>query len=384
MTRSSNQQLAELWEDHEPPCLSLYQPTHRHLPDNQQDLIRFRNLLKELEVSLLRQYEPREVQALLEPCHRLGEQPDFWNHTLDALAVFRAAGFFRVWRLQEPVPELAIAARSFHTKPLLRSLFATGRFQVLCLSLKRIRLFEGNRDVLDEVDLVDEVPRTIEEALGEELTEPHLTVGSYTMGPAGPNPNARHGHGGRRDEMDVDKERFFRVVDRAILEHYSKPSGLPLILTALAEHQGHFRALSRNTFLLERRLEVNPEALSSAELRAGVWKIVEPEYRSYLDGIIEQFGTGRSRGLGMEDLALIGKAAIEGRVGTLLLDGDCHIPGHIDRKTGQVAPGDLSHPEIDDLLDDLGELVLQKGGQVLVVSQDRMPASSGAAAILRF
>ena len=30
----------------EPPCLSLYQPTHRHHPDNQQDPIRFRNLLK--------------------------------------------------------------------------------------------------------------------------------------------------------------------------------------------------------------------------------------------------------------------------------------------------------------------------------------------------
>ena len=27
----------------EPPCLSLYQPTHRHHPDNLQDPIRFRN-----------------------------------------------------------------------------------------------------------------------------------------------------------------------------------------------------------------------------------------------------------------------------------------------------------------------------------------------------
>ncbi len=33
----------------QPPCLSLYQATHRHRPDNQQDPIRFRNLVKELE-----------------------------------------------------------------------------------------------------------------------------------------------------------------------------------------------------------------------------------------------------------------------------------------------------------------------------------------------
>lgn len=31
---------------HTPPCLSLYQPTHATHPDNQQDVIRFRNLVK--------------------------------------------------------------------------------------------------------------------------------------------------------------------------------------------------------------------------------------------------------------------------------------------------------------------------------------------------
>jgi len=32
-----------LLASHEPPCLSLYQPTHRAHPDKQQDPIRFRN-----------------------------------------------------------------------------------------------------------------------------------------------------------------------------------------------------------------------------------------------------------------------------------------------------------------------------------------------------
>jgi hypothetical protein len=36
----------ELLRPHESPCLSLYQPTHRRHPDDQQDPIRFRNLLK--------------------------------------------------------------------------------------------------------------------------------------------------------------------------------------------------------------------------------------------------------------------------------------------------------------------------------------------------
>ena len=38
--------------DHESPCLSLYQPTHRRHPENDQDRIRFRNLVKQMEESL--------------------------------------------------------------------------------------------------------------------------------------------------------------------------------------------------------------------------------------------------------------------------------------------------------------------------------------------
>ena len=44
--------LAALRESHEAPCISLYQPTHRHHPDSEQDPIRFRNLRRRLELSL--------------------------------------------------------------------------------------------------------------------------------------------------------------------------------------------------------------------------------------------------------------------------------------------------------------------------------------------
>ena len=37
--------LREVRAAHEPPCISLYQPTHRHHPNNKQDPIRFRNLV---------------------------------------------------------------------------------------------------------------------------------------------------------------------------------------------------------------------------------------------------------------------------------------------------------------------------------------------------
>ena len=159
---------AGLWESREPPCLSLYQPTHRHRPDNQQDPIRFRNLVKALEESLLEKYPKSEVRPLLDPFLALADDRDVWNHALDGLAVLGAKGMFRVYGLPRPVAELAVVADSFHTKPLLRMLQSADRYQVLGLNRQAIRLFEGDRDALDEIEPAQGIPRTITEALGED------------------------------------------------------------------------------------------------------------------------------------------------------------------------------------------------------------------------
>ena len=52
-----------LLAEHEAPCLSLYQPTHRHHPDNTQDPIRFRNLVKQLAESLRANLKRRKEQS---------------------------------------------------------------------------------------------------------------------------------------------------------------------------------------------------------------------------------------------------------------------------------------------------------------------------------
>ena len=377
-----NDYQAGLLGAHEPPCLSLYQPTHRAYPENQQDPIRFKNLLKSLEQSLRQKYTTRDVKPLLQPFQDLSANQDFWNHTQDGLAVLGAPGLFRVYRLQRTVPELSVVADSFHIKPLIRILQSSDRYQLLGLNRREVKLFEGNRDALDEIEPAPGVPRTITDALGAELTEPHLTVASYGTGAAGPA--MRHGHGAKKDEVDLDAERFFRAVDRAVLEHHSRPSGLPLILAALPEHHSLFRQVSQNSFLVSEAVDIHPDALSGEALRERAWRVIEPRYLARLATLVDEFGKAKSNGLGSDDAALIAEAAAAGRVATVLIEAERHLPGRVDQVSGQVEFGDLAHPEIDDLLDDIGELVLKKGGQVVVVPAERMPVDTGVAAIYRF
>jgi len=384
--------LAELASFATPPCLSLYQPTHRHHPDNLQDPIRYRHGLDALEASLRQHYPAAETRELLKPFEALAHDHDFWQHTLDGLAVLGGAGLFRVFRLQRAVPELAIVAGSFHTKPLRRFLQSVGRYQVLGLSRHRVQLFEGDRNVLDEIALGEGVPGTIEDALGDEFTDPHLTSSSY--GGVGSvhgggvhgsgNMAMRHGQGGKKDEVDGDAERFFRAVDRAVLEHHSKPSGLPLLLAALPEYHHVFHQLSHNPQLLEAGLLFNPERVPIDELRARAWDAVEPRHVAQQQAWAEAFGVARSRGMGSDDLAQVAEAAAAGRVAMLLIESGRQIGGSLDRASGGIEVAPLRNPDVDDLLDDIGELVETMGGEVVVMPADRMPVDTGLAATFRY
>ncbi len=366
-----------------PPCLSLYQPTHRNHPANQQDPIRFRNLVKQLESSLLQQSSAADTDALLAPFHALADDHEFWSATRDGLAILGDRDTFRVFKLQRPVAELAIVADSFHTKPLMRLRQAADRYQVLGVNRHTFRLFEGNQYALDEIKPSPLVPSTLTAALGEQLTEPHHTVASYG-GAGGTHGAMHHGHGGKEAEVDSDAERFFRIIDRGVTEHHSKPSGLPLMLATLPEHRRMFHALSHNPQLLPEGLDVFPDALTLDELRERAWSVFEPIYLARIDAIIDQFGSARAHELGDADLDAVAAAIFAGRVATLLVQADRVVPGRIDADTGALRLADMGTPGVDDVLDDMAELTVKMGGQVVVVPAYRMPTDSGVAAIFRF
>jgi hypothetical protein len=353
--------------------------------------------VKELQASLGAQAKSEEGAALLAPLHALADDADFWLHALDGLAVFSSPGFFRAMRLQRTVEALAIVADSFHVKPLLRIVQSAGRFQVLALNRRSVRLFEGDRDVLDEIPLAAAVPATIDDALRKEtLADESRDVapgGGEPSGGAGDRVDTRAGnksggvhrsHNDTKDTANLEVERFFRAVDRAVIEHHSKPSGLPLVLAALPEYHSPFRTLSHNRQLAEAAIEINPEALTADALRARAWELIRPHYEERLARLVDRFGAANGTGLATDRLQDAAVAAVEGRVDTLLVEASRRVPGNIDPATGKVQHGDLEKPGVDDALDDLAERVLRTGGDVVVVPTERMPTKTGLAAIYRY
>ncbi|NTV02729.1 MAG: hypothetical protein HGB04_08110 [Chlorobiaceae bacterium] len=384
MKRESTGIPAGLLKEHDSPCISIFMPTGRRHPENLQDALHFKNLVTEAREKGIALVGKRGIQSLIDRLTPMIDDHDFWMHTLDGVAVFVSPDHFQVLHLQEPVEaQVSVSEKGkFHIKPLLRLFQSGDRFQVLAVTRTDVRLFEGNRFRLEEIRPAAGVPKTLVDALGFETTPPHQTVASF--GVAGSPGSMRHGHSSRRDEEELDIERFYRVVDRAVTEWHSMPSGLPLILAALPEHQSEFRAVSHNPHLLEEGLSIDPRLAGSEELRLLAWELLEPRWSMKVDEMLAKYEEYYSKQLGDDDPYVIAKAAGAGRVWTLLLDSERRYPGSLEPATGRIVPAKAGDVSAGDVLEDLAMLVLDNGGEVLVLPSEKMPSLTGVAALYRY
>ncbi|MBB5438112.1 hypothetical protein HDC92_001787 [Pedobacter sp. AK017] len=366
------------------PCISVYMPAHQSHPRNLQDILDYKKLLKKVEISLSQLYSLNEIKQHMNPLESLINDKKFWNHTTPGIAIFNGPGIFKVIGLLENVGKMAIVANSFHTKPLRQFLQTMDRYQILGLSLDRIQLFEGNRHSLIEIILPEETPTTLTAVLGKEVTEKHTTVASYG-GVGKGSIDMHHGDGGIKDQIDHDTEKFFRFVSKEIFENFSKPTGLPLILAALPEHHSLFHEVSKNPFLLKEGIYKNPEHISTDNLAKMAWKVMEPAYLLKIKDLIEQFGQAKANNLGSDELETTAKAVAMGRVATLLVEAHRIISGKItDNNTGSIEYKPIKHPKINDLLDNIANMAITMGSDVLVIPLHDMPSQTGLAAIFRY
>ena len=362
-------------------CVSIYMPTHRRHPQNQQDPIRFKNLAKSA-VEQIRQsddFTADDVSGVEKRLAELEQDREFWNHRADGLAWFYRDGQDHVFDLQRSVDEMAVVARSLHIKPLIRVTQSADRYHVLALTRHSAKLYGGNQDALDEV-FIEEVPATMEEALGDELTEPHLGAASY----GGTGQTMFHGHGSKDEEANKDRDRYFRIVAGAIEKNWSNPSRVPLMLVAVAEHHAPYHRISSDRFLLEQGVQKDPSSMNQEELHQATWEVMRQHYDKQLSEYAERFADAQARRQGSAVISDVLREAASGRVELLLLEEDAALPGKVDWTTGKIDEAEVNDPQVDDALDDLAEMVIARGGTVRILRSGSLESKSKIGAIYRY
>jgi len=366
-------------------CISLFMPTVRSGNEVRQNRIRFKNLVHRVEETLASEgMKRREIERHLEPAARIEHDRIFWQQQLDGLAVFRTSRLFRYYRLPLSLEELAVVGRRLHVKPLLRLFSGNGRFYLLTLSQKQVRLFLGSHYSVNEVRL-RRVPQGLAEAMKYEEVERQLQYHSGTGAAekGGRRAAVYHGQGAGKAEVKDQILRYFRRVDKAV-HGVLRTEQAPLVLVGLEYLFPIYRQANTYPYLLEEGVDANADELGMQHLHEHSWTVVESHFRKAQEQAAGRFSELAGTDRASDSLEEIVPAAVDRRIEALFVPRGLHVWGRFDRKKRKVIVDAKSQPENEDLLDLSAVHTLDADGTIYAVDSNELPGKGPAAAIFRY
>ena len=387
------ERLRELLDEPGGSAVSIYLPTSRSSSEADADRLRFRAALDRARELLSTEGDGAgdDASGMLEELEPLTKDTEFWRYQADGLAVFVSAGLRRMYRVPTQVPELVVVGPTFHTRPLIEHLQAPDRYWVLGLSQKKIRLWEGTARGATPVDLTG-LPRNLLDALGFEFERDYEIVHRMKAGPSrgeqgrGGHTPVFHGHGAAKEETEDELRLFFKKVDEGLQQMLSDEIG-PVVLAAVEHYHPLYRSVSKLQNLTDAGITANVNEWTADQVHEKAWPIAKEKALEKVDEALELWESSYGRGKGEMDLANLGKLAVAGRLRLLLTERDRRVWGTLDRNTGALEivqeGGDDPDNHAVDLLDELAELVILRGGRAMVLSSERIPTETGVAGVLR-
>lgn len=384
MKQFTKEELRELMNIGEEPCISFFLPTDPVGTEAQQNRIRLKNLLRQAEEQLKESgYRNAEIQKVLSPIDTLLKDSIFWSHQQDGLAVFVNPSEFRYYRLPLSFDMVTEVGKQFHLKPLMPLLTQDQQFYLLTLSQNQIRLFQGSPQSIYPMNL-DGIPESLSEALRYDDLEKQLQFNTRSpQGGDGKRAASFHGQGIGMENTKKDLLQFFHKVDKGIQEKITQPEA-PLVLAGVDYLFPIYREANTYPKLVENGITGNPEDLTLKKLHQSALSVVHPLFKQAEEKALHQFaeleGTGRASRR-IKDIVL---ASFHGRIESLFVAKGPHCWGIVNKDATDVAFEEAPSPENNDLMNLAAQQTYLNSGNVYVLTPEEMPGDSTLAAIFRY
>jgi hypothetical protein len=319
----------------EGPMISIYLSKDVSILDQKSFSERWKELLLKAEYYLLKDYTRSYVENFMKKLWN-GAFLDKLEGLDRGLVVFYSEASFDgevgYLRVQSPVNDLVIVADSFHIKPLIRIKNNTRGFFIVTMSSRAINVLIENNSHLIKLD-------------------------SYRNEP------------GIEGKNKKDSKEFFLNASRELNKLFTAYR-LPIILAGVKDHIGHMKKLLDQKMLMTESIIGNVEKMKSDELQERVYNILTPFYNQQELGAVGELEAAMGRNHAITYLEDIAISAVYGKILKLFVVENRYIWGSINKSTGEIfiAPRRVNAHD-DDVLDDLCQIVLAKGGEVVVVKE---------------
>lgn len=348
---------------------------------NDKDRIQFENLVSEAKKQLYESDLDEKDQLLRQLDDVMGRQDELIQF-IGGLTIYITPDDFYYYHLAIPVINRVRIGQKPYVLPLISNYQYTRDYNLLVLNRESIRVFEGHGERIEELPIseIEDAPIDLETALGTEKEGGSLNFGTYS-GNSGTRGSSQffHGHSETSEEKDIDRDRYFNIVDKFVYDNYSNVNKLPLIVYTVEENQAVFRNLSNNEYLAKTGINGSAANLNNNEIKERVAQtideIIAHQRNELLDRLAETSPDNRIENI-PDDLA---SASLQGRIESLYVEKGAEIKGTLTDE-GRYNENDDSNNFIEQIVDN----VIRSRGEVYILDPSEMPGDTPIAARLRY
>lgn len=335
--------------------------SHRTKPDYLKDELNLKNHIKEVETRLLSDTTKRDATKLIDKLHTLASQIDH-SHNLESLMLFVNHDIAEYTRLPIKVVDRVIIDDTFATRDLVRAMHAEAHYYVLVLSQEKARLIEAMNDqVIKEFKL----PFPMENQEFFTKNKGEAAVAS------------------RKSNLIAE---FFNTVDKAV-NVIRKDNPLPVLICTVEENYPEYLKIADHketiftSFLNKNRMNEKDHAIVLESS-----KIIEKHNTKRNNSRKAELLKAVSENKFLSDTNDIWKAISEGKIQTLFIEQGLFQPAVLENDEIVFVTEDHRTDKgvIDDIYDEMIELNMNFGGDVVFLPKGELDKFNGFGAVTRY
>lgn len=274
---------------------------------------------------------------------------------------------------------------SFQVRELAYNMGLLEEYLVLLISEHKTLALRGFNDSLSVVQIAD-LPASITEqgTYTDDNRFTHMSPAHRGTGPAHQNGFTHQGGGGELDNQEHLRLYMVRIDQAA--GKYMQEENLRFVLMGTEKKVAHYIKASKNADRLIGTINGNYDHLPAHELGKMAAQVVQDKLAEEREGAMDQLQNAIGQNLYVAGIQSVWQAAFEGRVRTMIVEKGYQCKAVL-KENGYVLEPDAesdTDPVAEDAVDDLIEMVINKGGNVIFTEDGKLESHQQLAAITRY
>lgn len=347
------------------PSISIIIPTNTKYPHFKYDEEKLKLLVNRLEEKILDEFPPSIADPLITKLSKVYQEIDF-THLSKGLAIYVSRDQEKVFHLSFPVVEKVIIDKSFEIRDLLYATKHSLDYLVLLISSNGNKLFKGLNRSLEEIKLTD-APKNVNEWKIDLPTK----VGNFT-------------------DAEVVKEetleKYLHDIDKSLSAEL-KTFDYPVVICSVERIISKYKKITRNQKSILDYVSGNFEHATIPEIINKIAIVFERKFEKEQEEYLKLLDEAVGKDAFASGINEVWRVAMEQRGRILLVEKNYYCPAKYGKTKYTLITKDIdknSMYTLKDAVDDLIEVVLKFGGDVVFVDDGKLADHNRIALITYF